>query len=346
MIILIIFSIVVMSFFSVSSASMNTSPTSCWTTAERLPTARIEMAGVMAADKIYIIGGFTDRSSDIVEAYDPLQDKWSVLASLPEKLDHLAAATYNDKIYVVGGFKENGSPSNRLFIYDISSDEWKEGSEMPTARGALTAEFLDGILYAIGGDTDAAIQEDKYNPSGETDTNEAYDPETDSWSQKQPMPTPRHHHVSAVVAGKLFIIGGRYGLETSDHRFNNTNANEVYDPKQNAWVSLDPMPTDRSGAAATAVKESIYVLGGETNNYPKESQGTYNKNEKYDTARNTWTSEPPMSVPRHGLSAEAVDNKIYVIGGGREPGSSTEDINEVFDISRAKDCMTDFEQIA
>jgi N-acetylneuraminic acid mutarotase len=337
---------VLITSFSVSSASIDTSPTSCWSTAERLPTARIEMAGAMAADKIYIIGGYTDESTDIVEAYDSLQDEWSVLASLPEKLDHLAAATYNDKIYVVGGFKENGSPSSRLFIYDISSDEWKEGSEMPTPRGALTAEFVDGILYAIGGDKDDAIQNDKYNPSGETDTNEAYDPETDSWSQKQPMPTPRHHHVSAVVAGNLFVIGGRYGLENSDHKFNNSNANEVYDPKQNAWVSLAPTPTNRSGAAAVAVNESIYVLGGETNNYPTESQGTYNKNEKYDTVRNTWTSEPPMSVPRHGLSAEAVDNKIYVIGGGREPGSSTDDINEIFDISRANDCMTDIEQIA
>jgi N-acetylneuraminic acid mutarotase len=335
--------IIVVGFFSVCSASGDTNPTSCWNIAEKMPTARIEMAGAAVADKIYIIAGYTDETSDIVEIYDSVQDRWSVGAPLPEKLDHLAAATYNNKIYVVGGFEENGSPSNRLFIYDISLDKWEEGANMPTARGALTAEFVDGILYAIGGDADAAFQDDKYNPSGEINTNEAYDPKTDSWIQKQPMPTPRHHHVSAVAAGKLYIIGGRYGLEASDDKFNNTNANEVYDPKENTWISLEPMPTNRSGAAASAVNKSIYVLGGETNNYPKETQGTYNINEKYDTVKDTWISQPSMLVSRHGLSAEAVDNKIYVIGGGREPGSTTGDINEVFDIIQEKDCLIDIE---
>jgi len=43
------------------------------------------------------------------------------------------------------------------------------------------------------------------------------------------------------------------------------------------------MPSKRSGIAATSVNGSIYVLGGEQN------QGTFNNNERYDPATDTWT---------------------------------------------------------
>jgi N-acetylneuraminic acid mutarotase len=301
-----------------------------------MPTARIEMSGVALGQKIYIMGGVADKTTDLVEAYDTLKDEWSTVAPLPEKLDHLAVAAYKNKIYVIGGFNADSKPTNRLFIYDPLKNEWMEGTKMPTARGALTAEFINGILYAVGGDVNAAHLNGKYNPSGQTAINEAYNPLTNSWTEKESMPTARHHHVSAVVDGKLYVIGGRFGLETSDHKFNNTNANEMYDPNKNTWISRQPMLTNRSGAAAASVNGSIYVLGGETNNYPKEDQHTYNSNERYNPAMDKWTSELPMSTPRHGLSAVAIDNKIYVIGGGKRSGSTTGDLNEIFHITYSR----------
>ena len=36
------------------------------------------------------------------------------------------------------------------FIYDLATNKWQEGKPMPTARDALTAEFINGTLYAIG----------------------------------------------------------------------------------------------------------------------------------------------------------------------------------------------------
>jgi N-acetylneuraminic acid mutarotase len=70
------------------------------------------------------------------------------LQTLHHPLHHTAAATSLDgKIYVVGGFLDSQwTPSNRLFIYDPLKNQWHEGKKMPTARGALTANFIDGIL--------------------------------------------------------------------------------------------------------------------------------------------------------------------------------------------------------
>jgi hypothetical protein len=37
-----------------------------------------------------------------------------------------------------------------------------------------------------------------------------------------------------------------------------------------------------------------------------------------------------MPTARHGLAAVAIDDKIYVIGGGPEPGGSQTNLNEIF----------------
>ena len=115
----------------------------------------------------------------------------------------LAAATYNGKLFVVGGYiivEGQRTPTNKSFIYDPSVDKWKEIKSMPTSRGALTANFINDILYVIGG------QDSSRKTMG---NNEAYDLKTDIWTEKQPMPTKRHHLASAGLDGKLYVVGGR-----------------------------------------------------------------------------------------------------------------------------------------
>ena len=158
-------------------------------------------------------------------------------------------------------------------------------SNLPTARGALTANFINGILYAVGG----------VDRSETLTSTLAYDPRNNTWTEKHPMPTAREHLTSATINGKLYVIGGRTaGMST------NVDANEVYDPSNNKWTILQPMLSKRGGlASATAVNETIYVFGGE------QPSGTFNNNEKYDPDTNTWTSQEPMPTARHGLLAVA-----------------------------------------
>ncbi len=89
-------------------------------------------------------------------------------------------------MWLVDTFDSQWTPSNRLFIYDPLTNQWQEGKSMPTARGALTANFINGILYAVGGNQ-------SFTNDGILATNEAYDPVTNTWTSKVPMPTARHH---------------------------------------------------------------------------------------------------------------------------------------------------------
>ncbi|HEY8522668.1 MAG TPA: kelch repeat-containing protein, partial [Nitrososphaeraceae archaeon] len=69
---------------------------------------------------------------------------------------------------------------------------------------------------------------------------------------------------------------------------------------------------------------TIYVFGGE------DVTKTYNNNEKYDVKDKQWESKEPLPTARHGLSAVSGNDKIYIIGGGPEPGLSVTNVNEIF----------------
>src|ERR687895_295152 len=317
----ILFLLVIAFDFPISMAQTTTTTAeSFWTDGAPMPTPRTEVTAAVLEDDIYVIGGFDESGqvTDIVEVYNIANNTWSKAAApLPVPLHHTAAASYNGKIYVVGGYTAPWSPSNKLFIYEPVQNSWQEGRPMPTARGALNVNFINGTLYAIGGSSDRPLN-----------SNEAYDPSSDTWTSKALMPTARHHAGSVVVDGKIFVIGGRISGSLE-----NISVNEAYDPEQDKWITnLEAMPSKRSGIAAAATaslvnSSNIYVFGGE------EPSKTFNNNEKYDVKTNNWTSEPPMPTARHGLVAVYTEgSKIYVIGGGPQPGLSVSDANEIFHV--------------
>jgi N-acetylneuraminic acid mutarotase len=302
---------------------------STWiTTGGKLNIPRSEITAAVLNGKIYVIGGLNAAGKNLadVEVYDQGTDKWSntTIAPLPESRDHAAAAAYNGKLYVVGGYDNMRKPSNKLFVYDPANNKWQEGRSMPTVRGALTAAFINGTLYAIGG-----------NSTNPLNTNEAYDPQNNTWIEKAPMPTARHHHASAIADGKLYVFGGRQ-LDNSTKSFIVTlDKNEMYDPQKNTWITLEPMPSKRGGlAAANSSNGQINVIGGEIPPGSNETIRMFYNNEKYDPKSNKWTSEPPMPTARHGLAAETIGDKIFVIGGATNPGLGASNINEIFQITK------------
>jgi N-acetylneuraminic acid mutarotase len=294
--------------------SQQQSTKNTWTAGAPSPIAKMESAYSSIDGKIYIIAGYGEtgkRNKNSVEVYDAKNNSWSTSAApVPVNLNHASAASYNGKIYVIGGYLDNKIPSNRLFIYDPSKNLWQEGKSMPTPRAALAAQFIGGMLYAVGGTS-----------TGPLSVNEAYDPATDAWTEKAPMPTARQHVASAVVDGKLYVIGGRTAGKGS-----NLADTEAYDPKTNTWSKLAPMPTSRGGIAAAAVNGNIYVFGGEA---PTQ---TFDNNQKYDPITNSWTEETPMPTARHGLAAVAFGTNIYVIGGGPNPDISFANVNQIFHV--------------
>ena len=176
---------------------------------------------------------------------------------------------------------------------------WNMKANMPTERKDAGAASCFGKIYVIGGRT----EDENY-----IDTNEEYDPATDTWAVRAPMPTAREK--PAIIAGlgvpgtRIYAIGGWEGSVS--------NKNEEYDPITNTWRTRAPMPTARIAHAAANVLGRIYIVGGNEVWLGDESSA---KNESYNPATDGWITLPPMPTPRRNLAVAAVGQSLYAIGG-------------------------------
>ena len=187
-------------------------------------------------------------------------------------------------------------------------DLWTVRAAMPTARRLLAAAEADGRIYTFGGcgsDCTALLEHTRV---------EAYDPGTDGWEIRAPMPVDFVLGAAAAPGnGRIYVVGGMP---------NGTGLQE-YDPGTDSWVPKSPMPTARYGLAAVAVNGKIYAIGGD---------GPSNAVEEYDPATDSWTAKAPMPTPRLLLAAAVLNGKIYAMGGSPDAlGNTQTNVVEVYD---------------
>lgn len=108
--------------------------------------------------------------------------------------------------------------------------------------------MVEGRIYAIGGRLEL-------NFANNLDANEEYDPVSDTWRSRSPLPTARSGLAAAALDGRIHVVGGEGTAGTFEE-------NEVYDPATDSWTAAAPLPTPRHGLGAAALAGVIYVLAG------------------------------------------------------------------------------------
>lgn len=131
-----------------------------WTVKSPMPTSRHHAASAAVNNSIYVIGGRITGSLDnvdIVEKYNPFDDKWrSDLEPMPTKRSGIASSAIGDFIYVFGGEQNNGTFVNNE-RYDTTNNSWAHQYPMPTARHGLGVSANDGKIFVIGGGPDPGL---------------------------------------------------------------------------------------------------------------------------------------------------------------------------------------------
>jgi len=186
--------------------------------------------------KVYIMGGQSSPyrpwpSTDANTVYDPATDTWASGAPLPVGAADYASAVVGNKIFVIGGRNYDYSPStfNLTQVYDTETDMWSYGASMYAAAkqiagGATTGIYAPKRIYVFGSLT---LQDGE---SISTYITRVYNPETDSWSTGDSMPTQRGHFSVAVVNDKLYVIGGQFATENNELSYVYKTENEQYTP--------------------------------------------------------------------------------------------------------------------
>jgi N-acetylneuraminic acid mutarotase len=249
--------------------------------------------GVGVVDgKIYAIGGFVANgvATGANEVYDPATDTWETKSSMPTLRPYFALAVYKGKIYCIG------STGGTNEVYDPVTDTWETRASMPTPRAYIKGNVVNGKIYVIGG----FVSDGSGSGGGSRlDVNEVYDPETNSWTTKTPMPTAGLGHISAVVDNKIYI--------TDSNR-----KNQIYDVETDTW-SLGAPPPEYIGSGAAAATtgvnalKRIYIL--------TEHYGEARFNQVYDPKNDGWKTGTFMPTYRRNFGVAVMDDLIYVIGG-------------------------------
>ena len=260
-----------------------------WEIMASMPKAGNYKAAVVNG-KIYILG-----TNFGPYEYDPATDMWTAKNPKPTS-GYFAVAAFQNKIYAFGKTTE---------IYDPETDMWETNKTvMPTFRREMEANVVNGKIFVIGGDLADVIF-----PIVISSVTEVYDPATDSWVTPASIPYGVRLYASAVVDGKIYVIGGEYD-------YGGSTFNQIYDAENDTWSQGAPVPVNTWGAAAgatTGVKAAkrIYVVGGE---------GGFGEplslNLVYDPQMGTWINGSSLPTARICPTVAVVDDSIYVIGGG------------------------------
>ncbi len=198
---------------------------------------------------------------------------------------------------------------------------WRARASMITARRNVATAVTDtGKIFVMGGLADSTTN----NPRAST-ANEEYDPATDTWTTRAPMPVGRCRHGAVFSGGKIYVVGGA-GSDPAIGMPPDPATMDVYDPATDTW-RIGPSPaTPRRDLGALLFAGKIWALSGvsDTGGFPG-----YSKADIFDPLAGTWTFgavDCPV-VGESSATSAAVGNTLYVVdtynGGTLLAASST-----------------------
>lgn len=248
--------------------------------------------------RIYWLGGSGIRNGggeSIVFPYDPIKKKWPDSTTKRVYFGHPGA--YTDKTIYKTGIPD-------MLEHRIDHE------------AVVTS---DSKIYVMGGRRKKMIEERKNNwvPIGKVEianSVECYDPGTNKWEYRKPMPLKRFLF-SAVVGpdDRIYTFGGRGEYDPKTKLVATFDDTHVYDPGTDTWSSLNPMPgPGEAHAGVLGANGKIYIMGGGRGYKRPPLRDVL----IYDPVKGTWEKGPKMKLPRDSLAAVATpDGKIYAIGG-------------------------------
>ena len=314
---LIIFNLVPMTFGSASEQNS-------WVSKASMHAARGDFGAVSVNDEIFAIGG---RSTSFYppgtlvgtnEVYNITTDSWVIKAPMPTPRMDFAIASYQNKIYCIGGIIgytvdnigfNHAITSGITEVYDIISNTWETKAPLQTTlpiTSHMEANVVNGKIFVI------KVSMEKY-----ASFVYAYDPLTDSWSNKTAAPSftfnsgPGSYCSSAALNGKIYVTGDLYTGSFSPYAEQQKML--IYNTEADIWSEGKASSTVMSSCEAVATSgigapQRIYVFG--LVDFPPKAV-----TQVYDPGTDSWSNSTAMPKVRTEYGTAAVNDILYIFGG-------------------------------
>ncbi|MCY3930043.1 MAG: hypothetical protein OXG81_17415 [Acidobacteria bacterium] len=273
-----------------------------WKELAPLPVCRTGPTAVLLGGVVYVGGGFEGRNikdyknSYRLDVYNLTTNQWSS-SPITTPYCHFAMTVLDDKLVTAGGTTKNDEVVKKVLV--LNAGQWKDYSEMPTARCHATAVACHSMLIVVGGTT---IVEDEWT---RVSTTELLDTTNGCWYTCNNLPSPHQQLKAAIMNDKVYLLGGFdddvnpspqvfvASLDTlSTHQLNwqsapntpwclsapvilnkflltvggwqhSTTADVcIFNPSTCRWKCLANIPAARSLAAVVGVADNILIIGG------------------------------------------------------------------------------------
>ena len=268
-----------------------------------------------------------------------------------------AGHTYTQGVEDASGTQAAFVPGRVAANYELANDavrfttvlgSWIARASLPSARRGPAVAVAGGLLYSIGGLTNAGSALSSvfaYNPSTNAWTSKAslpaarqggngsamiggilyvaggfdasraltrtlyaYNVSTNTWSRRADMPVVSACGGSTVISGKLYVFSGCRRSSTGGQI--SAGSLHRYDPSTNQWTTLRSAPAVHFQPAVGVISGKLYVAGGNNS-----ASVALTRLDVYDPATNTWSTRMNMPTARVSAAAAVVGGKLHVIGG-------------------------------
>jgi len=225
---------------------------------------------------------------------------WKTLAPLPTARHDFGLVECNNLLYAIGGYNADGL--NKVEAYDPSSDKWTTKAAMPTGRAYLVVATVGNKIYAIGGITGGDLNNVSYLKN-----TEEYNPASDSWTEKSPIPITaipfnsvlgNFFLTGAAINGKIYVAVGYTEGDIPTY---------IYDPATDTWTTGKSISNFNLEPYYSAASDNdLYVTNGD-------------HLLQYVTSDDSWRELPLPTDPAYNMCLSFYNGNLYGIG-GLQPG--------------------------
>jgi hypothetical protein len=215
------------------------------------------------------------------------------------------ACISNNKIYIAGGYDSEWNPTNTFYEFDLITKKWTTKKPMSKVRANIALEFVNGKIYAVGGnDTRGSV--------------ESFKPEQDKWETNNIKYIPSNIKPleqivsSAVIDNKIVLMGGG-------------SAFQIFNPGEGILTEGPAIPSKFEYFSCTANNKKLYVACGSLKDGFDDNIYLFNS---FD---GTWTNAGKTPISRYGCGMTSYNNMLFFLGGSKtdlsKPAQPCDEIN-------------------
>ena len=277
-----------------------------WKKLASSPVHHVTHTAVLLGRDVFVGGGYENEGGDIkdsyrLDVYNLTTNQWSP-SPITTPYRWVAITVLDDKLVTAGGTTKNGDVVKKVLV--LNAGQWKDYSEMPTARYFATAVGYHSMLIVVGG---IGKVEGKWTILS---TTELLDTTNGCWYTCNNLPSPRQQLKAAIMNNKLYLLGGTdEDLKDSTQVF--VASLDTLSTHQLNWQSVPSTPfCDTS--PVVLYYQFLLTVGG----YQQRDNSYISEVNIFNPLTGQWKNLINIPAARCAPAVVGVaDNSIIVIGG-------------------------------